>query len=327
MIFNMVVSGGGSGSGDLPWQTFVGNPLEFDAPKSHTLQSVTVEFEPIQDTSGGDPSPSHICPITGHTEVNVFIGDIAPLEFIDGKYYNDSGSLSSSSNTRYEADYIPVESNGNYYFVFDSTSSNKLRVHEYDANKTWLRQIISTNVTSTVISYTASSDASYIRYSYPIASGDSNICKTITNVPLGGTYYGGTLDVATGVLTVDKTVEDMGTLTWSGSSSTYWGINKTVIGAKQVNNIDLICSAYPTTNDKTSSFSIYDTTNAIRVYDSSYADAPAFETAMSGVQLVYELATPLTYNLTAQQVQAIVGLNVMWTDCVSLTVQARGTNV
>ena len=113
-------------------------------------------------------------------EKKVFIGNITPSKFIDGKYYNDDGSLSSSANTRYEEDYISVESNGNYYFIFDSTSSNKLRVHEYDANQTWLRQIILTNVDSTKISYTASSDASYIRYSYPIASGNSNICKAIS---------------------------------------------------------------------------------------------------------------------------------------------------
>lgn len=173
-----------------------------DGADDMVMHNVIVEINPVQDLSNGDPSPSNICPISGHTEVNVFIGDIAPLEFIDGKYYDDNGVIHSSSNTRYETDYISVESNGEYYFVFDSTSTNRLRVHEYDANKTWLRQIINTFVNSTVISYTASADASYIRYSYPIASGDSQICRTIINVPLGGTYYGGTIDVATGLLTV-----------------------------------------------------------------------------------------------------------------------------
>lgn len=136
-----------------------------------------------------------------------------------------------------------------------------------------------------------------------------------------GTVYGGTLDVRTGVLTVNKAVVDMGTLSWTGSSGNYWGVNKTAIGAKQVNNIDLICSVYPTTADKISSFSIYDTTNAIRVYDSSYANASAFTTAMSGAQLVYELATPQTYQLTPQQLfNTVYGVNNVWSDTGDSTV-------
>jgi len=35
----------------------------------------------------------------------------------------------------------------------------------------------------------------------------------------------------------------------------------------------------------------------LAVYDTSYTDAATFKTAMSGVKLIYELATPLVYTL------------------------------
>ena len=45
--------------GDLPWSVFTGNPLQFTAPKAHTLRSVSVAFSPIQDLHGQDaPYPA-----------------------------------------------------------------------------------------------------------------------------------------------------------------------------------------------------------------------------------------------------------------------------
>ena len=38
--------------GTLDWQTFVGNPLQFNAPKSHVLKSLKVNFSPVQDLHG-----------------------------------------------------------------------------------------------------------------------------------------------------------------------------------------------------------------------------------------------------------------------------------
>ena len=52
-----------------------------------------------------------------------------------------------------------------------------------------------------------------------------------------------------------------------------------------------------------------------------------FKTFVTGQKFVYPLATPVTYNLTPEQVNAIAGRNVMWTDCESLTVEAKGTAV
>ena len=53
-----------------------------------------------------------------------------------------------------------------------------------------------------------------------------------------------------------------------------------------------------------------------RVYlkNTDYTDAETFKTAMSGVQLCYELATPTPIELTGQEVTALEGVNVVTTD-------------
>ena len=59
------------------------------------------------------------------------------------------------------------------------------------------------------------------------------------------------------------------------------------------------------------------------VYDStkSALTAADFKTAMSGVQLVYELATPLVYDLTPQTVQTLAGTNNIWSSTGNSTIK------
>ena len=63
--------GSGASGGLLPWTEFTGNPIEFDAPKSHSLKSCVIEIEPIQSGSG-DPSPDNVRPISGWTEAKLW---------------------------------------------------------------------------------------------------------------------------------------------------------------------------------------------------------------------------------------------------------------
>ena len=56
------------------------------------------------------------------------------------------------------------------------------------------------------------------------------------------------------------------------------------------------------------------TTGSLFIRDTSYSDAATFKAAMSGVQLVYELATPQTIQLTPQQVELLQGENNLFSD-------------
>lgn len=141
-----------------------------------------------------------------------------------------------------------------------------------------------------------------------------------------GTVYGGSLNVTTGVLTVDRAIVDLGTLNWA-----YFTNNKrfvvTLANGKPTGTGFGgygICSSYPVSQggygaleDNTLSVGsnfISGSTCSIVVHDETYTDASTFKTAMSGVQLVYELATPQTIQLTATQVEMLLGNNVLWND-------------
>jgi hypothetical protein len=51
-----------------------------------------------------------------------------------------------------------------------------------------------------------------------------------------------------------------------------------------------------------------------------YANAEEFKQAMSGVQLVYELATPVTYQLTPTEIETLLGANNIWSDAGNMAV-------
>ena len=49
--------------------------------------------------------------------------------------------------------------------------------------------------------------------------------------------------------------------------------------------------------------------------DTAYTDKDAFKTAMDGVQLVYPLATPITYQLDPVTINTLKGVNNLFADC------------
>lgn len=152
----------------------------------------------------------------------------------------------------------------------------------------------------------------------------------ITLPSAAGTVYGGELDVTKGILTVDRAMVDLGTLTWvyqpSGSTIGCMRSTFTVKGNGDNSKIsNIICSIYKTVplNDQKTDAplredkSISSVSNGIfiQILDTAYTDAATFTSAMSGVQLVYELATPQTYSLTPTEISALLGTNILYADC------------
>ena len=151
-----------------------------------------------------------------------------------------------------------------------------------------------------------------------------------------GTVYGGTLDVVTGVLTVDRAMVDLGTLTWGFSTTAdnvkcyYSNDISTLIKpvASHNDTPDMISSKYQTFSwnsriSVTNGISML-ANGQLRIIDINYQSESAlsdFTASLFGVQLCYELATPLTYQLTATQVAVLAGTNNVWStgDSVSVT--------
>ena len=180
------------------------------------------------------------------------------------------------------------------------------------------------NEPSTVAEFESLFPESYYAYSAPtllpvniagIATTDADGAalgeRTFDAVTLRGA--GSAHDVLTsGAVERNVGVVDLGTLTWiystSGTVPNFYtnslyadGFDakiKAVSTITQMGNIK--CAKYETTiwsqftDDKT--MAEY-TTGRIAIIDSSYTDAATFKTAMSGVYLFYELATPTTTSI------------------------------
>ena len=161
-------------------------------------------------------------------------------------------------------------------------------------------------------------------------SGHTDVTVTVastsgddTTVSLGRTVYGGTLDVTTGELTVDRAYVDVGTLNWTYSTADTRFYTTNLTDVKKVTDTSIVmnglCSHYDivayryvnSTSALDSVMGLYSTSTAnyLAIKDTRYTDATTFTQAVNGVQLVYELATPQTFNLTPTQVLTLLGQN------------------
>lgn len=132
--------------------------------------------------------------------------------------------------------------------------------------------------------------------------------------PYNATAYGGTLDLTTGVLTVE----------WYELAKT-WGdfIGKTSLGdntrgvlsiatypSKTVGQTEgAKCNIAPRgTGWSADSVHFYTNEGSCIVF------LPNDTESSTEIQIVYPLATPLVYQLTPQEIQTLIGANVLWSD-------------
>ena len=144
-----------------------------------------------------------------------------------------------------------------------------------------------------------------------------------------GTVYGGTLDVTSGVLTVDRVCD-----TYDGSSDELWTmashpetdvtyryyiVRRDVVQNKGISNLFTRVSFSDRGNDVVC-FAVGNTETHIRNYSASLSD---FKTWLSNnpVQICYELATSVTYTLDPVTMTTLLGQNNIWSDTGSSTVE------
>lgn len=140
-----------------------------------------------------------------------------------------------------------------------------------------------------------------------------------------GTIYGGTLDVTNGLLTVDRAsvvVSSLGlnyNAPQTGHAYFYGTIADKVRPAINDTGHPLMCSMLPYGGAKYASaftdLAVFQSANAnIYIVDDSCANKAAYEAKYNNAQIVYYLATPITYQLTPQAVMTILGHNNIWAD-------------
>ena len=134
-----------------------------------------------------------------------------------------------------------------------------------------------------------------------------------------GTVYGGVVDVTTGKLTVTHTRIDLGSLSWgtgSGGAARFVATPNPIAKGSST----IICEVLQTSTNTAIYAGSVDkaiavhTNGTIWVRDTDYTDKDDFKTAMDGKYAVYELATPIEYDLTPVEITALVGTNNIWGD-------------
>lgn len=328
------------------------NPIVLtDGADGLPIESMKIHFLPKQDTSGGDPSPSHVCPISGWTGLTAWRTGKNLLALPFAYYRNAATSIEN---------YFFIKA-GTYIFRFAESNADSWRyiVRLKDKNgddlsdnahnpsetisyrssvkgytngtNTTQKSIVLTivedcfirllfwNTGSTETTFsecqletgsTASQYAEYAGQSYPVTFPD------------GQTVYGGTLDAVNGVLKVDRAMVDLGTLSpWYkiSTQSPHWRF-WTYLNTAKVNGT-LLSSDYvqitPSAQYKGAEGVATQTSGdnvLVMVSDERYEEVNTFASAMSGVQLVYELATPIEIPLDPITVQTLIGDNVIWSD-------------
>ena len=301
-----------------PIATFEGEDLP--------LKSLTASIVPVQSGSG-DPSPTNVRPISGWSGIivgqnngNFWDGELEPGYIYNGTFY--------PSNTYKETkNYIFVKPNTTYKAV---NVSGDGQIACYSINKTYISSIPGFGGADRI--FTTPSDCYFIKFYNPnsyMDSGDISINYPSTDtdyhaynghtysISFGQTVYSGTLDVTSGVLTVTHGYVDLGDYTYILSNGIF--LSTYNFNAKS-RGCDGACTIYTNSGDVTLSdmpnysFQMMTGTYGIAIRNDDYNDATAFKTAMEGKKLVYELKTPITYQLTPTAIKSLDGVNNVFAD-------------
>ena len=274
--------------------------------------------------------------------------NICPISGYDGAEYTRTGvniwdeEYKIEDNQFKAKNFIKVLPNTTYYFKCPVAITN---VYTYDANLSNATRIYPTNnstfttgdnvyniwfsISTSTYGTTYNNDIS-INYPSTITTYQPYQAQNVT-LTFDNTIYSGVIDWCTGVVTVDKGMVDLGDLTYEmgniNNANTGRIFSTTIIGRKR-SATQVISSQYRCVDISTVAWETMDlgTIGAtswgdfITICD-NYASASDFKTAMDGVQLLYELATPTTIQLTPSQLRTLAGYNTIYTDIGNISLE------
>ena len=254
-----------------------------------------------------------------------------------GTISSSSGNSEGSTVTIYSENYTPIIPNSTYIFVYvGSAKFENVKTRFYDHDKKYIGY--NDNNGQTVYpnkSFITPSNAFYVRFTLPpdygnvykndiaLIAGSSGIYtpyhsnvyqipEAIRNLP----GYGWSAGTARNYVDYEnkryvQCVQsvDLGTLSWRvGDSVSFKTFQLT--GQKLTKNYDIapniLCSKYPTKtqNELWGKINVTGITTATNVdgyvylNDTAYTDAAAFQQAMQGVMLYYELESPIVTDIS-----------------------------
>lgn len=293
---------------------------------------------------------SNICPISGWDEVDVNVSgvNVWDEEWEVGGLNPLNGETTSENDRIRSKNYRPCKPNITMFYYIPSGKGN-LQIVFYDINKNYLGYYnFTTEHTFTTPNgccfFKFNTGGSYgttynndISINYPSTDTEYHAYNGQTyTIDLDGTRYGGKLDVVSGVLTVDRELVDMGDLTWLNRRDIGQGLFSATLSThyKQDVNVKCMCSnyaykgvseyaAYAYAKGDGSCSLYYGAGYTVYVVNASHASdtGAEFKNYIRGAKLVYELATPLTIQLSPTQVNSLMGVNNVWADTGEIAVE------
>ena len=308
-------------------------------------------------TDGTFAPYSNICPITGHTSAVVTRTGKNLASFGGQGYWNTSGVFTPDTVTVHSS---PVfVKNGQSVSIksrADTVVSHTIAVF----NDKDLTEFLSRTASSTSkeLHFTATQDcyiivqinANFIAITEAnyetVAKEQIEYGTTATEyeepnpteytIDLDGTRYGGSLDVGTGVLTVDRVIKTLDgsedNWVYASGSGGYFYYNPTAALFPNIKTYDstVISNRLKTVGDGTAfasnTFCIYNASQLNFKCDTSVNTVALFKSWLGNnpLTVVYPLATPTTVQLTAQDdITTVKGQNNIWNDCGDTTVEYR----
>jgi hypothetical protein len=151
-----------------------------------------------------------------------------------------------------------------------------------------------------------------------------------------GEVYGGYVDLVSGELKVTHEL-----VTYDGSNDENWGLNENYnlfnmsipsnYRVEQTPSSNLFKGLEPQSASNLStkengSFALYSTFGGINIKTDVAADVADFKTYLNNnnMQVVYKLATPITYQLTPTQIKSLLGTNNAWCDTGDVDIEYFG---
>lgn len=297
-------------------------------------KSVLVTLNPKQSGSG-TPSPTNVRPISGWDEVETVVSGVNVFDedVEEGGIYTSTGQNSTNTSNYRSKNYIPILPGITYHLKVSghSEGSTSTRLFYYDKDKGYLT---SPSGNSSSRNFTTPENAYYMRIAtneplqyynndisinYPSTDTEYHPHQGHTyTTDLPQTVYGGTLDVVSGVLTVDKIYfSPTSVRSVSRSNDRWYWTFQTPQVAPSDNKADLISSHFVT-------YSAVVEGNCYIIGDGPFIVCVPVDQSLNTAQLAnawlaentlqfcYLLATPTTIQCDPQTVQTLMGDNNVW---------------
>lgn len=292
------------------------------------VKDLKIGIDAVQ-SGEGDPSPENVRPITGWTGAKVSVNGINQWdeEWEVGGYNTSTGSKTSNTDrirsknlinvipsTVYFIHFSPNEGGIYVFFCKDDGSFISALYKDYDT--TFTTPANCKKIKFCTQGAYGNSYKNDISINYP--SSNTGYYKGGTTYPItwqteAGTVYGGTLDVTSGKLTKTWGIVDFGDCTFVYNSTDHYFYTPTIASLNNKKNT-AICTCYKYGSDDFN-FRINANNGNVILYDSRYNDADVYKTAMTGQKIVYELAEPVEYDITAvTDIVTLLGENNIFAD-------------